>query len=184
MSRTRDLLTALMAAQTGGFLGQPPGLAGEPGLGLVAIHGVPRARTWDAVASAHAPDLTGETVAFVALPEGSLVVEEDVPDGSLGPLAEALEAAVTPAYRAAGVRARGDVWSVVAEAVLIVALPHLEGDVVDLTVVDGVRELTVDGERTIRPLASLDVLAEEHTDVALHAERVDGDLFAVDVFPL
>jgi len=46
------------------------------------------------------------------------------------------------------------------------------------------RELTVDGERTIRPIASLDALTEEHTDVALHAERVDDDLFAVDVFPL
>ena len=184
MSRARDLLGALIAAQTGGFLGHPPGLAGEPGLGLVAIHGVPRARTWDAAASAHAPDLTGETVTFVALPDGSLVVEEDVPDGSLGPLADAIEATLPPAYRAASVRAGGDVWSVVAEAVLIVELPRLEGDVVDLTVVDGVRELTVDGDRTIRPIASLDALTEQHADVVLHAERVDGDLFAVDVFPL
>jgi len=184
VSRARDLLASLMAAQTGGFLGQRPGLAGEPGLGLVAIHGVPRARTWDAAGSAHAPELTGETVTFVALPDGSLVVEEDVPDGSLGPLADAIEATVRPAYRAAGVRARGDVWSVVAEAVLIVELPRLEGDVVDLTVVDGVRELTVDGERTIRPIASLDALTEQHLDVVLRAERVDGDLFAVDVFRL
>ena len=37
---------------------------------------------------------------------------------------------------------------------------------------------------TIRALPALDALAEEHDDVAIHAERVDGDLFAVDVFPL
>ncbi len=40
------------------------------------------------------------------------------------------------------------------------------------------------GEPTTRSFAALDVLAEEHDSVALHAERVDGDLFAVDVFPL
>ena len=33
-------------------------------------------------------------------------------------------------------------------------------------------------------MPALDALAEEHDSVALHAERVDGDLFAVDVFPL
>jgi hypothetical protein len=27
-------------------------------------------------------------------------------------------------------------------------------------------------------------LAEQYEDVVLHAERVDGDLYAVDVFPL
>jgi hypothetical protein len=33
-------------------------------------------------------------------------------------------------------------------------------------------------------LAPLDTLAESHGDVVLHAERVDGELYAVDVFPL
>ena len=49
---------------------------------------------------------------------------------------------------------------------------------------DGERTLTLGGEVTIRALPALDALAEEHDSVALHAERVDGDLFAVDVFPL
>ena len=50
--------------------------------------------------------------------------------------------------------------------------------------VDGVRELRIDGETTMQPLPGLDHLLEEHGDVAIHAERVDGELFAVDVFPL
>jgi hypothetical protein len=47
-----------------------------------------------------------------------------------------------------------------------------------------VRELTIDGEMTTQPLPGLDRLVEEHGDVAIRAERVDGELFAVDVFPL
>ena len=66
----------------------------------------------------------------------------------------------------------------------IVELRDVAGDEVDLSVVDGERTLTVDGESTIRPLAALDDLAAAYDSVALHAERVDGDLFAVDVFPL
>jgi hypothetical protein len=184
VSRTRELLAALAHANTGGFLAQPPGFDGQLGLGLVGIHGVPRARTWDAVASVHAPDLTGETVTFVALPDGTLVVEQDIPDDSLGPLADALEATIAPPYRAAAVRIRDDLWSAAAEAVVVVEIPRLEGDVVELTMVEGERELTIDGNRTIRPLPALDLLTELHGDVTMHAERVDGDLFAVDVFPL
>ena len=107
-----------------------------------------------------------------------------MPDGSLAPIADAIEEMVTPPYRAAAARTDGDVWTAVAESVHIVELPGVEADEIDLTVVDGERTLTLGGEVTIRALPALDALAEEHDSVALHAERVDGDLFAVDVFPL
>ena len=173
-----------MGSQAGGFLAQPPGLDGEPRLGIAGISGVPRGRTWDAVASAHAPDLTGDSVTFTALEDGTLVVDQNVPDDSLAPLADALEQMLPPPYRAAAARSEDDVWTAVAESVQIVELPDLEADEIDLTVVDGERTLTLDGEVTIRPLPALDALADEHESVALHAERVDGELFAVDVFPL
>ena len=153
-------------------------------MGLVAIHGVPRARTWDVIASAAAPGLTGETVTFVVLPDATIVVEEDVPDASLAPLAEAVEQSLQPPYRAAAIRHDKDVWAVVAERIEIVELAGLEGDAIDLTVVDGERTLTIDGERTIRPLPTLDALVELRGDASVHGERLDGDLFAVDVFSL
>ena len=173
-----------MHAQAGGFLARTPGLDGEPGLGIAGVSGLPRGRTWDSVASAHCPELPGDAVTFVTLEDGSIVVETDLPDEALVPLAESLEATLEPPYRAAAIRNEGDVWTAVGEAVQIVELPEIEEDVVDLTVVSGERELTFDGERTIRPLPALDALAEKQGDVALHAERVDGDLFAVDVFQL
>jgi len=182
VSRDRELLSALV--QVGGFLGTPPGLDGEPGLGIAGIHGVPRGRTWDALASAHAPELPGEVTTFVVLEDGTVVVDDDLPEGALEPLADVLERTVERPYRAAALRKEDDVWTVVAERVEIVELFELDDDVAELTIVDGERTLTLDGERTIRSLAPLDALAEQHGDVVVHAERVDGYLYAVDVFPL
>ena len=184
MAPSRDLLAALMSSQAGGFLAQPPGLDGQHGLGIAGVSGVPRGRTWDAIVSAHAPNLMGESVRFTALEDGTLVVAEDVPNGALAPLADSVERMLPPPYRAAAVKAEGDVWTVVAESVHIVELSGLDGDEVDLTVVAGERQLTVDGEQTIRPLPALDALTEHHDSVVIHAERVDGDTYAVDVFPL
>jgi hypothetical protein len=120
----------------------------------------------------------------VVLGDGTIIVDEDVPDGALQPLAEALERSVEAPYRAAAMRHEGEVWTAVAEHVTIVELPGVDEDEVELTVVGGERTLKLDGEPTIRPLAALDPLAEEHDDVAIRAERVDGDLFAADVYPL
>jgi hypothetical protein len=184
LSRTRELLAALTHANVGGFLAGPPALDGDPGLGLAGIHGVPRAKTWDAIVSAAAPELPGDAVAFVVLDDGTVVVDEDLPDGALIPIADAVEATVEPPYRAAAIRSDGAVWTAVAEKVEIVELWGVEEDVVELSVVDGERTLTLDGERTIRPLPALDALTEAHGDVVVYAERVDGDLFAADVFPL
>jgi hypothetical protein len=183
MSRRQDLLGALMGAQADGFPAQPPGLEGESGLGIPGLS-VARGPTWDAFVSAHAPELIGDTITFVVLDDGTIVVDADVPDGSLAPLADAIEKEQPPPYRAAATRASGDAWSVAAEAITVVDLPGIEGDVVDLNVVGGTRELTIDGQSTSQRVAALDALLEQYADAALYAERVDGDLFAVDVFPL
>lgn len=179
-----DLLAALMTAQAGGFLAQPAGLDGSQGLGIAGISGAPRGRTWDAVVSADAADLTGETVTFTVLEDGTIVVEQNVPDGSLAPLADAIEQLIPPPYRAAAARAEGEAWTAVADGVQIVALPGIEADELELTVVAGERTLTLGGEASSDALPALDGLAEDRGDVAIRAERVDGDLFAVDLFPL
>jgi hypothetical protein len=184
MPRGNELLAALMGAQAGGFLAQPPGLDSEPGLGIPGVSGVPRGRTWDAFAAVSASELEGDAVAFVVLADGTVVVAADAPDGAVSPLADALEETIAPPYRAAALRSEGDVWSAVAEKITVVELGEVTGDLVELTVVDGVRELTVDGQPATERIAALDALADEHGDVALHAERIDGGLFAVDVFPL
>ena len=97
-------LAGLMHGLADGFLTAPPDEFGNPSpLGEVGVHGVPRARRWDVVASARA-ELPVDEVHFAALPDGTLIVDEDVPDGSLTPLAEAIEVTLNPPYRAEAVK--------------------------------------------------------------------------------
>ena len=130
MARFDDMLAALGA-----------------GAAIPGVMGVGPGRTWDAVVAAHAPSLTGTSVTFVALEDGTLIVDEDVPDGSLAPLADSIEEMVGPPYRAAAARGEGDSWTAVAESVRIVALPGVGADEVELTVVDGVRTSDLRGGR-------------------------------------
>jgi hypothetical protein len=155
--RAPSRLAGLFHGLVDGFLTAPPDMFGKPTpLGEVGIHGVPRARRWDAVASARADDLPGEEVAFAALPDGTLIVEEDVPDGSLASLAEAIEGTLAPPYRAEAVRRAGGIWAVAANRIRLREFPGAEGDTV---------ELVEDGAIVL-------------------GRRLDGDLFEVEVTPL
>ncbi|HZC30572.1 MAG TPA: hypothetical protein VE261_03575 [Gaiellaceae bacterium] len=146
----------------------------------VAIHGVQRARDWDATVTAQAPDVEGDRATFVALPDGSLLVE-DGPDGSLEPLAAAVETELKPPYRARAVRQGDTLWAVQArklDVVKIVDAP--EGDALDLTRTPDGAELRVDGERVFGSVRELEERgAREGRAFTIHAERLDGDLWEV-----
>jgi len=151
---------------------------------IPGVMGVGGGRTWDAVVATHAPALTGDRVTFVTLDDGTLIVNENIPDGALSPVADQLEEMVEPPYRAAAARGEDDIWTAVAEKVRIVELAGVPADEVELTIVEGQRTLTIGDEQVDEALAGLDEIAAEHDAVAIRAERVDGDAFAVDVFPL
>jgi hypothetical protein len=154
--RVPSRLAGLMHGLADGFLSAPPDEFGRPSpLGEVAVHGVPRARRWDVVATARA-ELPGHEVHFSALPDGTLVVDEDVPDGSLTPLAEAIEATLNPPYRAEAVRREDGVWAVGASRIRVREFPEAEDDEL---------ELVEDGSIVI-------------------GRRLDGDLFEIQVTPL
>ena len=151
---------------------------------VVGIHGIPREREWDAVASAEAPGLPGDDVEFVVLPDGSLVVDEDVPDGTLAPLADALS--LPAPYHAFGLRQDADVWSVAAKRVQVVEVPeHVEGDDVQLVVTDETRTLVVDDMPSSASIPSLEAFAaEQFGSFVLRASRLDDLLWEVTVIPL
>ena len=151
---------------------------------VVGIHGIPREREWDAVASADAPGLPGDNVEFVALPDGSLVVEEDVPDGTLVPLADALS--LPAPYHAFGLCQDADVWSVAAKRVQVVEVPeHVEGDEIQLVVTDESRTLVVDDLPSSARIPSLEAFAaEQFGSFVLRGSRLDDLLWEVTVIPL
>ena len=149
-------LAGLFHGLVDGFLTAPPDMFGKPTpLGEVGVHGVPRARRWDVVASART-DVPGDEIEFAALPDGTLIVDGDVPDSSLAPLAEAIEASLAPPYRAEAVRRNGGVWAVAAKRITLREFPEADEDIVELV--------------------------EDGTIVL--GRRLDGDLFEVEVTPL
>ena len=167
-----------------GLSAAPPGWDGEQ-RGEPGIHGVPRARRWDAVVTAHAPGLRGAAVHFVALPDGTLVVEEDEPDGALGPLADAIETMLQAPYRAEGVRRDGDHWGVGARAIVVVSEPNLDGEEAELVAMPGQRSLTVDGRSHVARAPALEAAAAQLGDsYVVRALRLDDDQWEVEATAL
>jgi hypothetical protein len=155
-----------------------------PKWGAVGIHGVPRQRRWDTVATAEAPGLEGDEAHFVALPDGDLIVDEDEPPDALGPLAEAIEAGLRPPYRAEAVRQEDDVWGVAASGIRVESFEAV-GEEIELVTTADERVLTVDGSRVFGSEQALERLGQaEGQHYVVRARRLDGDLWEIEADPL
>ena len=155
-----------------------------PRWGEVGIHGVPRPRRWDAVGSVEAPDLEGDEVRFVALPNGEIVTDEEKPAGTVAPLAGAIEESLGRPYRAEAIRRDGDVWAVGAQRIQVAEL-DAPGDELQLAASGGERTLTVDGERSFGTVPELEQLgATAGRDYVVRARRVAGRVWEVEASPL
>src|SRR5437867_3399854 len=139
----------------------------DPGREWLAagITGLQRQREWDTVATAESDGTPGAEVEFVALADGTFVVESDgVADTT--PFAAALAESIEAPYRALAVR-RSDVWAVGAVTIDVERLePDPRGNELELTWNGSELELTID-----------DLPADPSRAVALErlaAARVDG----------
>jgi hypothetical protein len=125
-----------------------------------------RPSEWDVFTTARAPEIAGDDVEYATLPNGDVIVDVEQGDADLSPLAEAVEKHLTPPYRARGHREDDALWSVAARRIDVRHLPKLKGDVVDLIVRNGQPDFF-----------GLDPEGE----FAVHAERLDGDFWEVQV---
>lgn len=171
-----------LGSSAGAGYARPPGWDGEPSpFGEPGIHGVPRARRWDTVASADTSGLRGSAVHFVALPDRTLIVDEDEPADAVAELAAVLEEAISPPYRAEAVRRGGTLWGVAASRIDVIEAPELEGEAIELTMVDGRRTLIVDGGPSLQPSRALALAGERRgRDYVVRARRLDGELWQVE----
>ena len=133
-------------------------------------------RTYDTLVVAHAPELAGSSVAFVALPTGDLIVESEQGDADLSPLADAVERNIRPPYRGLGVRQTGDLWGVDAKPLDVRRFACEAGDEIELVSRGGAVTLTVDGEPSSLRIPEL----EPDGDAVVYASRIDGDFWEVE----
>jgi hypothetical protein len=189
-------------AREGGLDARPPELDPRPPTLETGIHGLQRPRAWDATLAAEVEGVDGDEATFVTLPDGSLLVEDGPlaaeggenftpgADGfaggasssvSLEPLAEAVERELPPPYRVHAVRRGETLWALQARRLEVLALPDApQGEALDVTRTADGTELRVDGERTFGSVRALEERGErEGKEFAVHAERLDGDLWEV-----
>jgi hypothetical protein len=180
--RRREPLHEQLARQ-GGLDFDPVAEPRPPGWMETGIHGVPRAREWDAVVSVDAEGVEGESARFVALPGDILLVEEGE---DVEPLAQALDQVVAVPYRAQASRQGESQWSVGIRELDVVELPDDPGgDEITLTVNDGDRELLVDGAHAFGSLPALERFGETRgRSYVVRAKRLDGSVWEVEALPL
>lgn len=149
------------------------------------IHGVARPREWDAVVTVEA-DVPGDIVHFVATDDGTLIIDEDVSDDALQPLADGVETQLNAPYRAEATRRGERLWAVGATKIRVARISdEIGGDTVELAVQeDGGRTVLVDGARTFGSLPALEALASGMRSYVIRADRIDDDLWDVKVVPL
>jgi hypothetical protein len=130
------------------------------------------------------PELRGDRLDFVALPDGTLIVEDDQGEGDAAPLAEALEAQLEPPYRAEGVRQHEHVWAVAGRKIDVLTFTA-DGEEIELTEHAGERALTVDSLHAFGGIPALEALGRRQGDAyVVRARRLDGDLWEVQADPL
>ncbi len=142
---------------------------------------VARPSAADAMVVVRAPQLAGESVEFVTLPSGDVIVEEERGDADLSPLADAVEATLAPPYRAHALRQHGDLWGVAATRLDVRSFSCDAGDELELLQLGGHRTLTVDGASSDLQIPELERAGEEQPgeDYNVHAQRIDGDFWEI-----
>jgi hypothetical protein len=137
------------------------------------------------VATTEAPKLKGDSYEFTTLPDGSMIVDDSC-DEDLSRLADAVEEHLKRPYRASATRHDDDVWVISARPIEVARLAA-DGDELDLTLLAGERTYTVDGRNVDEALAPARLAAfgkARSADYAVHAIRIDADLWEIDADPL
>ena len=171
-------------AREGGLV--PPPLAEPPPPGWMetGIHGIHRERQWDSVVTVEAEGVEGDSVHFVALPDNTLLVDEDV---DADPLAAALDETVDPPYRAEAVRREESQWVVGIRKIEVVDLGDdaPDGEELTLTWRDGSHELLVDGAPAFGSIPVLERLGQARAaSYVVQGRRLAYSLWEVRVAPL
>ncbi len=171
-------------ARQGGLRTEPLAGPAPPQWMEAGIHGVHRPREWDAVVTVEVEGVEANEVHLVALPDDTLVVDEDV---DAEPLAAALDDVADPPYRAEAVRRGETQWAVGIRRIEVVDLggDAPDGEELILTSRDGERELLVDGVPTFGTIPALEELgAARAASFVVQAHRLDGSVWEVHVAPL
>jgi hypothetical protein len=173
-------------AREAGILDEDPQPADpRPAWVETGIHGLQRPRRWDAVVITDAPDIEASELEFVALADQTVVLDDGLEEARIEPLVEAGETVVRAPFRAEAVRRSANVWAVAVRAIDVLSLPDTAGKELTLSMHEGSRTLTIDGQPEFGSVPPLERAAEQRLDsYVARATRIDGDVWEVSINPL
>ncbi len=153
-----------------------------PHWGEVGIHGLHRAREWDAISTVELDGLDGDEVWFVVLP-GEVVVHE-AGDADPGLLLAVVD--LSPPFRSYAVRRGGSTWAVAARRIETIELADdPAGNTIEIAWDGSERTVRIDGAPTLAGASELELLgARRHRTYVVTASRLSGATWEVAVSPL
>ena len=169
-------------AQTLGDSRPPPPPVEPPKSGLARAGVVDGSgvgpKEWDVATTAVVPSLVGKWVEFITLPNGDVIVDRDVGNADLSPLADAIEEQLPPPYRAVCTRQISTIWGVGAKRIHVAQIPFADGvATLELSRSGGNYEFRVDGEPSDEavPPELEAVGAAVGESFYVEAARIEGD---------
>ena len=150
--------------------------ARRPAWDAAGIHGLHRARQWDAVDDGRGADASSATGPSSSRCPPASSWSSDGPD-DVEPLAAPVERELAPPYRAEAVRRDGTLWAVAARRIEVVELPGLDGEELELTVHGDER---TPGRRR-RARRSARSRRSSGPSSRARAYRIDGDVWEVEI---
>ena len=134
---------------------------------------------------ADAPDLPGKEVTFVVLEDGSVILDDELPEPAIEPLAEVLDDLVKAPYRVEAVRRHDDVWAAPRGGSRCWRYRGRRRRGADVDHAGGDEDAHRRRPAEFGTVPELERLASERYDsYVAEAKRLDGDLFEVRVSPL
>ena len=121
-------------------------------------------------------DVPGDELAYVVL-DDTVVIESD--EALSEDVTGAFEGRLEPPYRVLGVRRGEGLWALGARQIETAVVPGLEGDEIELAVGEEATTRHVDGVQSFGSIPALENIARDRDldYFAIHAERIDGDLW-------
>lgn len=146
--------------------------------------GLPLDDPWDTVASASAPDLSGDEVRFAVTRDGRTISGGDATPDALGPLARAVGARLEAPFWAVAVPDEGDEWAAAGTAAEVLEISGATGDDIEASRVGGETSARIDGEEAELPPEIAALLQQQDGDTAIVAHRFAGQVWVAEVYPL
>lgn len=185
MSDALDRLVERFCAAYGWGLPDWDGNVMNVGVFSPGLRGVERPVPWQAFAIESAPGLRGQELRFAYTADRRIVSGRKAPPASAQTILTALAKELEPPFCGVALRLEDDVWAGAANQALVLELPRIRAEEIEVSRIGGRISTSIHGVTTSHRYPAIEaVIAEQDSDATVVAHRFAGSAWIADVFPL